>query len=237
MLRLVHQQQSLSWSGAAAPRQKSARVGALLELSCWRSTGSQITIVLRPVCLCAFVGRCGIFHVIPFWQVAMKRMPNLEYHYSARASVHYINTGMPGCSNFAHWLSLDQLTAIYIVLFNICKQFSDIYAYIHSYEGYCSSQQACFVLLGCFFLNARKNKLLGAWKPESNRDEELVRLQHGSNFEHHSEVPWGKIHIFMQFGWLLNIHLCTFYSSLSLLWFLKRLSFSRAFKNGQISWK
>ena len=169
MLRLVHQQQSLSWSGAAAPRQKSARVGALLELSCWRSTGSQITIVLRPVCLCAFVGRCGIFHVIPFWQVAMKRMPNLEYHYGARASVHYINTGMPGCSNFAHWLSLDQLTAIYIVLFNICKQFSDIYAYIHSYEGYCSSQQAWFVLLGCFFFKCKKKQTarsLKAWKQQ-----------------------------------------------------------------------
>lgn len=64
MLRLVHQQQSLSWPGAAAPGQKSARDEAVLELSCWRSTGSHITIVLRPVCM--FVGWCGIFHVIPF---------------------------------------------------------------------------------------------------------------------------------------------------------------------------
>lgn len=84
--------QSLPWLGVAAPGQKSAQDEAVLEPSWQRSVGSHSTVVLKAVCLWVCVSVCGLLWQFPpvtpffFPQVAMKRKPNLEYHYGACAS-------------------------------------------------------------------------------------------------------------------------------------------------------
>lgn len=58
---------SLHWTSVAAPGQKSARDGAVLELSCQRSKGSLSSQLYWShfVCMCAGGSVCGSFHAVP----------------------------------------------------------------------------------------------------------------------------------------------------------------------------